>query len=547
MKQVQALRVMLGGASVFLTGAPGSGKTYVLNQFIARAKKNKRRVAITASTGIAATHIGGTTIHSWAGLGIRDEITEKDYGWLKDNARLVKRYNNLDVLIIDEVSMLHGKRLDMINQICQLLRESEEPFGGLQVILTGDLFQLPPIDRGATSIDFVHKSKSWNELNPTICYLSEQHRQVSDPLLDLLEAMRANDINQAHFDALSERLGMENADSSITRLYSHNQDVEHINSEHLKNISADSVTFVMETYGTQAKIEQLTKSVLAPEVLELKVGAEVMFVANNFSEGFVNGSRGRVVDFKDGLPVVELQTSGKTLQVQKHSWALEEDGKERARVTQLPIRLAWAITIHKSQGMSLDSAEIDLSRAFTPGMGYVALSRVRSFDGVYLKGINNTALTMHPEIYSFDAKIRSLSENAALSVSDEVESNTEEQDAEAQIDSSLLELLKTWRQEEGRVRSVPLYMIASNKTIEALVQNRPVSFSQLSAVTGVGPKMVERYGEELLALIAEHTGEVPNSEDADPLKTFFARRSIVLSEADVDELRELLKESASTS
>lgn len=533
---------MLSGESVFLTGAPGSGKTYVLNQFIERAKKSKKRIAITASTGIAATHIGGTTIHSWAGLGIRDSITEADHKWLKENPRLLKRYNNVDTLIIDEVSMLQGKRLDMIDEICRLLRVSDKPFGGIQIILTGDLFQLPPIDRGATKIDFVHLSNAWKSLNPTICYLTEQHRQVSDPLLDLLEAMRANDINQAHFDALSERLGAQPSTSeSVTRLYSHNQDVEQINSEHLNKIESDSKTFVMETFGVQAKVEQLTKSVLAPEVLELKVGAEVMFVANNFSEGFVNGSRGRVIGYKDDLPLIELQSNGRIVQVSKHSWALEEDGKEKARVTQLPLRLAWAITIHKSQGMSLDSAEIDLSRAFTPGMGYVALSRVRSLEGVYLKGINNTALQMHPDIFEFDELIRRAS-NETADVTDDQEI-VEEAEVQTNLDESLLEVLKTWRSVEGKARSVPLYMIATNKTLDALATNKPTSTQQLMAIPGVGPKMAERYGAELLELICEHVGESYDKADKpSKLDSFLNGRGINLSSDDISELRKLIAE-----
>lgn len=542
MKQSQALRVMLSGESVFLTGAPGSGKTYVLNQFIERAKKSKKRIAITASTGIAATHIGGTTIHSWAGLGIRDSITEADHKWLKENPRLLKRYNNVDTLIIDEVSMLQGKRLDMIDEICRLLRVSDTPFGGIQIILTGDLFQLPPIDRGATKIDFVHLSNAWKSLNPTICYLTEQHRQVSDPLLDLLEAMRANDINQAHFDALSERLGAQPSTSeSVTRLYSHNQDVEQINSEHLNKIESDSKTFVMETFGVQAKVEQLTKSVLAPEVLELKVGAEVMFVANNFSEGFVNGSRGKVTGYKDDLPLIELQSNGRIVQVGKHSWALEEDGKEKARVTQLPLRLAWAITIHKSQGMSLDSAEIDLSRAFTPGMGYVALSRVRSLDGVYLKGINNTALQMHPDIFEFDGVIRQASDEVA-NVTDDQEV-VEETEVQTNLDESLLEVLKTWRSVEGKSRSVPLYMIASNKTLESLATNTPSSMQQLMAISGVGPKMAERYGAELLELISEHVGEsYDKASKVSKLDSFLNMRGINLSLDEISELKEIIAE-----
>lgn len=540
MKQVQALRVMLSGESVFLTGPPGSGKTFVLNKFIELAKKQKKRIAITASTGIAATHIGGTTIHSWSGLGIRDELTDRDQKWIKENDRLLKRYNNTDILIIDEVSMLHGYRLDMINQVCQWLRGSSEAFGGLQVILTGDLFQLPPISRSGSGADFVHLSKAWQELAPKICYLSEQHRQADDSLLDVLQAMRMGDVMQAHFDALSERLGAESSSGSVTKLYSHNEDVEQINQGHLDELGGEAKTYVMETHGVQAKVEQLMKSVLAPEVLVLKKGAEVMFVANNFSQGFVNGSRGSVVDFVDGMPRIRLHKNNRIIAVEKHSWALEEDGKERARVNQLPLRLAWAITIHKSQGMSLDSAEIDLSRAFTPGMGYVALSRVRSLDGVFLKGINNTALKMHPEIYSFDSDLRNASLVLAEAVPHQLETIDESVEGSGQasgVDGSLLELLKTWRSQEAGLRRVPLYMVAGNKTLEALATNKPIDERSLKLVTGIGPKMIERYGSDLISLIREHLGA---GELIDPrlakIKQFLQKEGIDLADDKISEM-----------
>lgn len=540
----------MSGASVFLTGPPGSGKTYVLNQFIQHAKAAKKRVAITASTGIAATHIGGTTIHSWSGLGIRDAVQESDKKWLKENDRLIKRYNSVDILIIDEVSMLHGKRLDMVNQVCKWLRESDEPFGGLQVILTGDLFQLPPINRGDTSIDFVHLSAAWQELQPKTCYLSEQHRQVSDPLLDLLESMRANDLNQAHFDALGERLGLEApTDIAITKLYSHNADVEQINDDHLRAIDDTVEVFTMEKSGTAAKVEQLVKSVLAPEVLELKVGAEVMFVANNFAEGYVNGSRGRVVGFREGAPLVELQRNQRVLTVEPHSWVLEEDGKQRAKVSQLPLRLAWAITIHKSQGMSLDSAEIDLSRAFTPGMGYVALSRVRSFDGIYLKGVNNTALAMHPEIFSFDEVLK----QASMALADTVPSEPlEEAVAPVQAvdardeDAALLSVLRTWRDTEAKKRRIPLYMVASNAVLSALATERPTTTTKLLTISGIGPKMIEKYGDELLMMIREQIGDSPlqGARGREALaQDFLASKGVVLSDEDIRRLLTLLDSS----
>ena len=372
MRQSQALKLMMDGKSIFLTGAPGAGKTYVLNEFIRLAKKKGKNVAVTASTGIAATHIGGSTIHSWSGLGILDVLSQYDLARLSGRSNLVKRYNATDVLVIDEVSMLHGHRLDMINLLAKKIRMNEQPFGGLQVVLVGDLFQLPPVTRGSDAADFAHQSSAWQELDPVICYLTEQHRQaVGDTLLDLLAAMRSGEVHELHEAALRDRLGRGAAeDVTVTRLYAHNVDVDAINQRYLKAIDLPAKSYTMEAKGAATKREQLMKSVLAPEVLELKRGAEVMFVANSQKGWFVNGTRGMVADFVDDMPLV-VTTGGKEILVEPHSWSLEEDGRVKAEVTQLPLRLAWAITIHKSQGMSLDAAEIDLSRSFTPGMGYV--------------------------------------------------------------------------------------------------------------------------------------------------------------------------------
>ena len=529
MRQTQALAVMLAGNSVFLTGPPGAGKTYVLNEFIRRMQKKHKTVAITASTGIAATHIGGTTIHSWSGLGIRESLSEWDRERLATTERLVKRYNATDVLVIDEVSMLHGKRLDLVNEACKLLRRSEAPFGGLQVVLVGDLFQLPPVNRGGEMVDFAHLSEAWQELNPKICYLTEQHRQQDDGLLDLLTAMRRGDINEMHESLLQERLQRHpDEDEPVTRLYAHNMDVESINQQHLDAINQDVKMFVMQTKGSAIKVEQLTKSVLAPERLELKDGAEVMFVANNFAQGFVNGSRGRVVGFKEGFPLVELLSNGRQVKVEQHTWTLEEDGRKSAEVAQLPLRLAWAITIHKSQGMSLDAAEIDLGRSFTPGMGYVALSRVRSIDGVYLKGINNMALAMHPQIYQFDDRLRQLSEALADITEDISEESEAEAEAEAvDYDEALFDALRRWRAEQARAQGVAPFMVAHDVTLLELSRQKPTSAQQLMGVKGFGPKKVETYGQGILQAIAAHTGEAvrdPNvwlaEEDAKLVEAF---------------------------
>ncbi len=520
MKQGQALAVMLAGNSVFLTGAPGSGKTYTLNAFVKKAANKGKRVAVTASTGIAATHIGGMTIHSWSGLGIRDQLDKRDLEWLTANARLNKRYNGTDILVVDEVSMLHGKRLDMVNEACKLLRKSEQPFGGLQVILVGDLFQLPPVNREAETLDFAHMSQAWAELSPKICYLREQHRQAGDELLDLLEAMRRNDLTDWHTEILQSRLGKRpDATLPVTRLYAHNVDVETINDRHLSALTSDSKTFTMQTKGAAAKVDQLSRSVLAPPVLELKVGAEVMFVANNFPLGFVNGSRGTVLEFRDGLPLVKLTRGGRKIKVEPHSWTLQEDGRVRAEVIQLPLRLAWAITIHKSQGMSLDAAEMDLSKTFTPGMGYVALSRVRDLSGVYLAGINRMALELHPDIYSFDAELGRLSSQLAAITDELAEEEEAEPESDIAADKELLSKLKIWRLERSRKDRVPPFIIAHDKLLEQIAIHKPVNAQQLLGLPGFGRRKIETYGENILGLLKEFGVEAESSEDSQLDKT----------------------------
>lgn len=526
MRQQQALAVMLAGESVFLTGPPGAGKTFVLNEFVRRAVKQGRHIAVTASTGIAATHIGGATIHSWSGLGIREQLSQFDIDWLRSNDRLRKRYLGADTLVIDEISMLHGHRLDMVNDACKLLRESDQPFGGLQVILVGDLFQLPPVSRGNEALDFVHLSAAWAELKPKICYLTEQHRQQGDRLLDVLEAMRKGEVEEWHQEALTERIDVKPpTDSPVTRLYAHNIDVEAINQQYLTALRSEAKIFSMQTKGNTTKVEQLARSVLAPQALALKVGAEVMFVANNFSEGFVNGSRGQIVGFRDGLPLVKLVADGQIKKVNFHTWTLTEDDKVRAEVVQLPLRLAWAITIHKSQGMSLDAAEIDLSKSFAPGMGYVALSRVRSLDGVFLRGMNAMAMRLHPDIFVFDAELQQASSELAAQVLDDIpaeSTNSDEKEVSPPIDDALLAELKQWRTGRAQSDGVPVYMIAHNALLEALATRKPSTSQQLFAMPGLGPRKLELYGPELLEIVQRYSVSekvaATTSEDVKPVQ-----------------------------
>lgn len=408
MTQAEALELMHSGANVFLTGEPGAGKTYTLNKFIEEAQLKHKRIAITASTGIAASHIGGTTIHSWSGLGIADSISDAELDRMGYKMQLVERYSRCDILIIDEISMLHGSRLDMVDRACRWIRRKEDiPFGGLQVIFVGDMFQLPPVTRGSDVTDYAHHSNAWRvaELKPA--YLTEQHRQgADDGLLDILREMRNGGISPEHIELLNTRKGLQ-VDDSITKLYTHNVDVDTLNNNKLAELDGPMHTYTMTGKGKDWIVEKLMKNLLCPDKLQLKIGAEVMFVANNFDKGFVNGTRGRVIAFERGEPVVET-TDDMRIQVEEHTWRQFNETGEYvvAEVSQTPLRLAWAVTIHKSQGMSLDAAEIDLSKAFVPGMGYVALSRVRSLDGLFLGGLGPQALLLDRDIYEFDKALK---------------------------------------------------------------------------------------------------------------------------------------------
>ncbi len=410
MTQAQALAIMKTGVNVYLTGSAGSGKTYLLNQYISYLNSHDVPVAVTASTGIAATHMNGMTIHGWAGIGIKDHMDEHDIELLEGKQYLWKRFEKARVLIIDEVSMLHAHRLDMVERVCRRFKRSDKPFGGLQVILSGDFFQLPPINRSNEPDlkDMVIYSEAWRIMSPAICYLTEQHRQEDDTLTGILNAIRDNSVDTMHYEHLEKRLNAELGNGiRPTKLYTHNTNVDTENNTELDAIASEVHTYKMTSTGPEMLVEILKKSCLAHDELRLKVGAEIMCIKNNFEEGYVNGTRGKVIGFldSDDTPIIELY-NGKTFYAYPQAWAIEENGKEKASISQLPLRLAWAITIHKSQGISLDNAEIDLTNTFAYGMGYVALSRVRTLAGIRLVGFNPDALQVDPKVLEFDQDLR---------------------------------------------------------------------------------------------------------------------------------------------
>ncbi len=408
MTQKTALTILKTGASVFLTGEAGSGKTHTINQYTQYLREHGIDFAVTASTGIAATHIGGVTIHSWSGIGIASDLTEDDLESIAANKYVAKRIKAAKVLIIDEVSMLDGRVLTLVDRIGRMVKKSVLPFGGIQVILVGDFFQLPPVAQAGRATQFAFESEAWQRLNPTICYLSEQYRQDDSTFLDILGAIRRNEFDEDHFENIQTRMiERHQIPENMTRLFPRNMDVDSINTTELGKLPGKSKKYVMAARGPESLITTLKRGCLSPDVLYLKQGATVMFTKNNTGAGFVNGTLGTVVGFESSTQYPIVKTlEGKKISVEPMDWVISEGDEIQAKISQLPLRLAWALTIHKSQGVSLDAAVMDLSQAFEYGQGYVALSRVRTLSGVHLLGVNAKAFEVHPAVLEQDRSYR---------------------------------------------------------------------------------------------------------------------------------------------
>lgn len=400
MTQNEALTILQSGASVFLTGEPGAGKSYTINLFTDWCRQNRKRFAITASTGIAASHIGGSTIHSWSGIKMKRKIDENNIDNFDEFT--VRRIQSTDVLIIDEVSMLDAGFITMLDQIFRHYKDGSSAFGGLQMVFVGDFFQLPPVSKGSRP-RFAFESYEWQSADLKVCYLTEQHRQSDVEFLDLLSSMRNGAITQKHKDLLVPSF---TESMPATKLYTHNVEVDHENEMELAKLPGALHTFEMVLTGHPVAADILAHQLITPQTLKLKEGAKVMFTFNDKEGKFVNGTIGTIIAFSaSGAPIVKT-VDGAVIEPRKQEWRQEENGSVRATATQYPLRLAWAVTVHKSQGMTFDEAVVDLSKCFEYGQGYVAISRVRSLAGLHIIGINEQAFAVSPKVAKHDRLMR---------------------------------------------------------------------------------------------------------------------------------------------
>ena len=418
--QQKALEASLEGKSLFITGPGGVGKSYLIQTIVEELTKKGKRVAVTALTGCAALLLktsttAAKTLHSWAGIGLgKEPASTIAAGMRKYNYKAQRRWLLTSTLIIDEVSMVTPDLLEKLNEVAQLMRKNKRVFGGLQVILVGDFFQLPPIFREGETM-FAFESPVWNELQLTTIELTEIVRQDDPVFHEVLKEARCGSLSKQSIDVLKTRIldSWQALKIRPTLLFSRRSEVEMINEQNLKALKTPLYTFEAKTVLTaslelnlkpedkERAIQKLDRDAPYKTKLELKVGAQVMLIYNlDPDAGLVNGSRGVVEGFSGSSPLVLFKGHSAAIPVEEASW--ESDDVDGLKRSQIPLILAYAITIHKCQGATLDSALIDIGRStFEMGQAYVALSRVKALDSLYIYELEPSAFKAHPKVIEF--------------------------------------------------------------------------------------------------------------------------------------------------
>lgn len=423
--QQEAYDAILSGKSVFLTGSGGTGKSFLIKKIVDDFTSLGKKVAVTALTGCAALLLGSNakTIHSWAGIGLGRDPAKKivsDIRKFPYKRKVLMRWLLTHILIIDEVSMMTPELFALLNEVGQLLRRSIRPFGGVQVVLVGDFFQLPPVVKEGSGQSFIFESPLWKEMDLSVCQLKEIVRQKDVEFHKILEEARFGTLSKESIAILKNRQKVEWRTLKIrpTLLFSRRAEVEMINKSNLKALTGKSYIYNVETLfgptlekGLSPQSEQvkfaiakLDKEAPYQTNLELKEGAQVMLLYNMDQEaGLVNGSRGVVEGFTSTtppIPLVLFKGQSRAIPIEPYGW--KSDEVEGVIRSQIPLILAYANTIHKMQGATLDCALIDVGPStFEVGQAYVALSRVKDLESLYIYDLDPFAFKSHKKVVDF--------------------------------------------------------------------------------------------------------------------------------------------------
>jgi ATP-dependent exoDNAse (exonuclease V) alpha subunit len=389
-EQQLACDLISRGDNVFISGSGGTGKSFLIEHIKQLFGGIGHKFAVASSTGISAIPIGGVTIHSLLGTNILGTIPEvKSYVETeKAHKKFTKNLANIDTIIVDEVSMLSSNYIDMIDYYLKTLTHTHHPFGGYQMIFIGDFCQLPPVEK-IREVRYAFESRAWEMANIKNVFLTKTYRQEDEEFVRHLNEIRFGNVTQETLDFFNPCVG--NVLKDPTKLFSTNKTSSDYNMQQLSLLKSDEITVNASYSGNETYFETIKKNCTAENILTVKVGAPVILLSNNKIEGYANGSRGTILSYDNEKFVVKL-LNGHEVNVEVNAWnhlSSELDSKGDytvlATMTQYPMKLAYSITMHKSQGMSIDFLSLNLMDVFVEGQSYVALSRAKTIQGLHLQ------------------------------------------------------------------------------------------------------------------------------------------------------------------
>jgi ATP-dependent DNA helicase PIF1 len=400
-QQKKALKILLNSKqNLFLTGAAGTGKSHVIKLFREVKKLKNENIPMVASTGAAALLVNGVTFNSYFGLGIMAGGVENTIKTALTNRAACERIVYTDTIIVDEISMISGDVFKAANLLCQKIRQNKKPFGGIRVIAVGDFFQLGPFSE-TDKTDWVFESSDWKSAKFKKIELTTIMRTKDKQFLKILTKVRYGKVDQEVKKFLNSKINKKNLDINIPRILSRNHEVDTYNLKKLQEINSPLFTFKTQYAGEDFAINRIKENLVIPDVLQLKKGALVMLRVNNFQEGYINGTVGTVLGVTDSVLTIK-KLNGEIIHVKKHIFEfLNGSGEIIGRARNFPLTLAWAITIHKSQGASLDKALISIDRLWLHGQAYTALSRLTSSQGLMLTSWDKNSFLVDKKVIKY--------------------------------------------------------------------------------------------------------------------------------------------------
>lgn len=398
-EQSIALEFLRSGENIFLTGGAGSGKSHLIRSYLEEI--DIKQTPILASTGAAAVLLGGRTFHSFFGLGIMDGGPDATFERGCKDGRLMARLRKVEGVIIDEISMIPGRALQVAESLAKKARESSLPWGGLRIVAVGDFAQLPPVDRIDGRHDWAFMNHVWEETGFQSCVLSHNQRVHETDFLDVLDDIRQANVTDRVQEFLQDHVRNHDHDDLSPRLFPRRNQSESYNLSRLAEIPEPEEEFPTIYFGNDKHIAILMKSAPVPVMLKLKKGCQVLFIQNDPQKRWINGTRGIIVETSPDKITVKKH-GGRDVTVEKSSFAMQDaDGNVVASAVQFPLTLAYATTIHKSQGATLDELWCDLGSLWEPGQAYVALSRLRTSQGLKLIRWSHRSFIADPKVVHF--------------------------------------------------------------------------------------------------------------------------------------------------